>query len=106
MSWLPLGAHSPPSTLHVQPGSLFVVMTTVMNREVQFDYGPTWELALTLTLLLLAAVAAVGLPILAVVSWHRGWWSVPARIAVSIHSLVSLAAVAALNYMNLIGYRW
>lgn len=87
-------------------GTLFVVMTTVMNREVQFDYGPTWELALMLTLLLLAAVAAAGLPILAVVSWHRGWWSVPARIAVSIQSLVSLAAVAALNYMNLIGYRW
>lgn len=39
-------------------------------------------------------------------SWRRSWWSRTARIAVSIQALVSVAAVAVLDYMNLIGYRW
>jgi hypothetical protein len=86
--------------------SFFIIMPIVMNREVQFDYGPTWELVLMLTLLQLAVVAAVFVPIVAVLSWRRAWWSAPARLAVSVQGVVSFAAVAALNYMNLTGYRW
>jgi hypothetical protein len=86
--------------------SFSVIMPIVMNRDVQFDYGPTWELVLMLTLLQLAVVATALVPIVAALSWRRGWWSVPARLAVTVQGVVSLAAVAALHYMNLTGYRW
>lgn len=86
--------------------SFSLIMSIVMNRDVQFDYGPTWELVLMLTLLQLAVVATAFVPIVAALSWRRGWWSVPARLAVTVQGVVSLAAVAALHYMNLTGYRW
>ncbi|MDP3908825.1 MAG: serine hydrolase [Gemmatimonadales bacterium] len=84
----------------------FVLMSLVMNRDVQFDYGPSWELVFMLTLLQLAAIAALAVPVVTVLAWRRRWWSTPARLAAAVYAAASLAAVAALHYMNLIGYRW
>jgi CubicO group peptidase (beta-lactamase class C family) len=84
----------------------FVTMAIVMNRDVQFDYGPNWELLLMLTLLLLASAGALALPVVAVLSWWRRWWNLPARMVVSVQALLAPLAVAALHYMNLIGYRF
>ncbi len=86
--------------------AFLVGMRVVLEREVQFDYGPTWELWAMLTLLLVAAAGSVALAGVAWWAWRRRWWSVPARLLVSAQAALTLLAVAALHFMNLLGYRF
>jgi CubicO group peptidase (beta-lactamase class C family) len=87
-------------------GTFFATVPVVMNRDIQWDYGPTWELWLMLTLLTLAGVGAAMPVVGAVLAWRGRWWSLPARLGVTLFAVAASAAAAALAYMNLIGYRF
>lgn len=86
--------------------AFFVTMPIVTSREIQFDYGIPLELSLALTLLLLGSSGAVVLPVSAFLSWRRGWWSRAARLVVTVQALVVPLAVVAIEYMNLLGFRF
>jgi hypothetical protein len=59
-----------------------------------------------LTLLTLAGVGAAMPVVGAVLAWRGRWWSLPARLGVTLFAVAASAAAAALAYMNLIGYRF
>jgi hypothetical protein len=86
--------------------ALVLVLRRSVSGAVQFDYGPTWDLLVSLTLLQLAIASTALLVGLAIHAWRAKWWSPSARVALSLHACASIAASAALGYMNLIGYRW
>ena len=69
-------------------------------------YGvPTFAIAF-LFIPLLTTALTVALPIFAVLSWKKGYWSFPARSLYSLITLAALAFIPELAYWNLLGFQF
>lgn len=86
--------------------TFFIVMPLLMSRPIQFDYGPSATLIGLLTLILIAIIGGLIHPFIVFKSWTHNWWTTGTRVIISVHSVLLYASIAALYYMNLIGYNY
>lgn len=84
----------------------YAITALAAERTVQFDYGVTWEMKVAMILLLLASACVLAIPLAAVQSWRRGWWSILSRLGLAFYSLTLLASIAIFWYANMLGFQY
>jgi CubicO group peptidase (beta-lactamase class C family)/uncharacterized Tic20 family protein len=81
------------------------IVTAMLTKEHQL-YSIPAILYFPLGCLLAASITGLLLPFFAVLAWIRSYWSLPARLAFTALSLISLVMAPVMNYWNLLGFRF
>lgn len=94
------------SNLIAAGGMLILYPLTKKNYQLQWIYGLPKIVPISLSILLLTSISALGLPVLASLTWLNPDWSLIEKLHYSFVSLTAIAFIPWLNYWNLLGFRY
>ena len=83
----------------------FFMVVFVGNGDIIF-YAQMSTIRIMLAVWLIAAILAVPLLVLTVISWKNHYWGAASRVHYSLMAIAALAFVWFLNYWNLLGFRY